>query len=129
VLRQPSRLASQPVIGVATAVATRLRVMTQEISSWVAEKAPLICGSTTLASVIVMPNSRVESCTVRRISHCRPLMLKRLSEAGAGFGGGPEAAAGANSDCCSARDERGTSATDKMLQRRWRTLPTALPHF
>src|SRR4249919_2287145 len=105
VLRQPSRLASQPVIGVATAVAIRFKVMTQEISSWVAENVPLICGSTTLASVIVMPNSRVESCTVRRISHCRPLMLKRLSAgAGAGLGGGPEAPAGANSDRGKARE-------------------------
>ena len=58
--RQPSRLASQPVIGVATAVATRFSVMTQAISSWVADRAPRICGRTTLASVIVMPNSRVD---------------------------------------------------------------------
>src|SRR5436853_5410491 len=77
-LRQPSRLASQPVIGVATAVATRFSVMTQAISSWVADRLPRICGSTTLASVIVMPNSNVEICTVKRISHCRALMLNRL---------------------------------------------------
>jgi hypothetical protein len=55
-------------------------------------------------------------------------MLKRLS-AGAGLGGGPEAPAGANSDRGSARDGRGASATDKILQRRWRNLPTALPQF
>ena len=76
--------------------------MTQEISSWVAEKVPLICGSTTLASVIVMPNRRVESWTVRRISHCRPLMLKRLS-------------AGAGSDRRSAEEGRPESANDKTL--------------
>ena len=70
-LRQPSRLASQPVIGVATAVATRFSVMTQAISSWVADRAPRICGSTTLASVIVMPNSSVDNCTVSRTIHCR----------------------------------------------------------
>ncbi len=90
-LRQPSRAASQPVIGVATAVATRFSVMTQEISSWVADMLPRICGSTTLASVIVMPNSKVESCTVSRISHCRALMLnrpggERTTTAGAGAG-------------------------------------------
>src|SRR5205823_14622515 len=36
--RQPSRLASQPVVGVAMAVATRLSVTTQAISSYVARK-------------------------------------------------------------------------------------------
>ena len=76
-LRQPSRLASQPVIGVATAVATRFSVITQEISSCVAEKVPRICGSTRLASVMVMPNSMLDSCTISRMSHCRPLMLKK----------------------------------------------------
>ena len=75
-LRQPSRLASQPVIGVATAVATRLSVITQEISSCVADSVPRTCGSTRLASVMVMPNSMLDSCTISRISHCRPLMLK-----------------------------------------------------
>src|SRR5436190_9414693 len=107
-LRQPSRLASQPVIGVATAVATRFSVMTQEISSWVAESEPLICGSTTLARVIVMPNNSVESCTVTRISHCRPLMLMRLTARSADR-------AGARSDRRSAEDGRPASATDKML--------------
>ena len=76
-LRQPSRLDSHPVMGVASAVATRLSVMTQEISSWVAEKVPRICGSTRLASVMVMPNSKFDSCTIKRMSHCRPLMLKK----------------------------------------------------
>jgi hypothetical protein len=75
-LRQPSRLDSQPVIGVAIAVATRFSVITQEISSCVAEKVPRICGSTRLASVMVMPNSMFDSCTISTISHCRPLMLK-----------------------------------------------------
>ena len=73
VLRQPSRLASHPVIGVAMAVATRFSVTTQEISSCVAEKVPRICGSTRLASVMVMPNSMLDSCTISRMSHCRPL--------------------------------------------------------
>src|SRR6266550_9364403 len=84
-LRQPSRLASQPVIGVATAVATRFSVITQAISSWVADRVPRTCGSTTLASVIVMPNNSVDNCTVSRISHCRGLMLNRVTgEAGKG---------------------------------------------
>jgi len=77
VLRQPSRLASHPVMGVAMAVATRFSVTTQAISSWVAEKVPRICGSTRLASVTVMPNSMLESCTINSTSHCRPLKLKR----------------------------------------------------
>ncbi len=76
-LRQPSRLDSQPVIGVATAVATRLSVITQEISSWVADRLPRICGSTRLASVMVMPNSMLASWTISRISHWRPLIVKR----------------------------------------------------
>ena len=75
-LRQPNRLDSQPVIGVATAVATRLSVITQEISSCVADRLPRICGSTRLASVMVMPNSMLASCTINRMSHCRPLIVK-----------------------------------------------------
>jgi hypothetical protein len=50
-------------------------VMTQAISSWVAESAPRICGKTKLASVIVMPNSRLDNCTASRINHCRAVML------------------------------------------------------
>ncbi len=76
-LRQPSRLASQPVIGVATAVATRLSVITQEISSCVADRLPRICGSTRLAMVMVMPNSMLASWTINRMSHCRPLIVNR----------------------------------------------------
>ena len=45
VARWPKRSASQPAAGVATAVATMLKVMTQEISSWVADSAPWSCGS------------------------------------------------------------------------------------
>ena len=75
-VRQPSRADSQPVSGVATAVATRLSVMTQEISSCVADSVPRTSGSTTFASVMVMPNSRLDSCTISRISHCRPVQLK-----------------------------------------------------
>ena len=76
-LRQPTLLASQPVIGVATAVATRLSVITQEISSCVADRLPRICGSTRLASVMVMPNSMLASWTINRMSHCRPLIVNR----------------------------------------------------
>ena len=76
-LRQPTRLDSQPVIGVATAVATRLSVITQEISSCVADRLPRICGSTRLAKVMVMPNSMLASCTINRMSHCRPLIVNR----------------------------------------------------
>ena len=76
-LRQPSRLESHPVMGVATAVATRFSVITQEISSCVADRVPRTCGSTRLASVMVMPNSMLDSCTISRMSHWRPLMLKK----------------------------------------------------
>jgi hypothetical protein len=44
-LRRPKRATSQPVIGVTTAVATMLKVIAQAISSWVADIAPCICGS------------------------------------------------------------------------------------
>ena len=40
----PKRATSQPVIGVTTAVARMLNVITQAISSWVADIAPCICG-------------------------------------------------------------------------------------
>ena len=43
--RWPKRSASQPVAGVATAVATMLKVITQDTSSWVADMAPCSCGS------------------------------------------------------------------------------------
>ena len=43
--RWPKRSASQPVAGVATAVATILKVITQDTSSWVADSAPCSCGS------------------------------------------------------------------------------------
>ena len=49
--------------------------MTHAISSLVAESAPRIWGKTTLASVIVIPNSKLDSCTVSRINHCRAVML------------------------------------------------------
>ena len=29
-----------------------------------------------MARVMVMPNSRFDSCTINRISHCRPLIVK-----------------------------------------------------
>ena len=43
--RRPKLATSQPVIGVTTAVARMLNVITQAISSWVADIAPCICGS------------------------------------------------------------------------------------
>ena len=44
-LRRPKRATSQPVIGVATAVARMLKVIVQAISSCVAAIAPCICGN------------------------------------------------------------------------------------
>ncbi len=51
--RWPKRATIQPVIGVATAVATRFRVMTQATWSGVADKAPCSCGRVTFTIVIV----------------------------------------------------------------------------
>ena len=70
-LRQPKRPASHPTSGVAIAVATILKVTTHAIWSCVADIVPLICGSTTLASVWVMPNMSVVICTMPSTSHCR----------------------------------------------------------
>src|SRR5205823_5993336 len=86
-------------------VATRFNVMTQAISSWVADRLPLTCGSTTLAKVIVIPNSRVEICTVNRISHCRALMLNRLVA-------GRAEARGVGADLCTCGEGCRASATD-----------------
>jgi hypothetical protein len=73
-VRQPSLAASQPVSGVAIAVATRLKVRTQEIWSCVADRAPLSCGRITVTLVAVSPNRTVVNCTDSRISHCRPVI-------------------------------------------------------
>ena len=45
VARRPKRSASQPLIGVTTAVATMLKVIVQDTSSWVAPNAPWSFGS------------------------------------------------------------------------------------
>ena len=52
--QRPNRAASQPVIGMAIAVARILKVTVQEISSDVAEKVPCIWGSTVEATSTVM---------------------------------------------------------------------------
>jgi hypothetical protein len=51
-------------------------VTTQAISSLVVESAPRIWGKTTLASVMVIAKSRLDSCTASRINHCREVMLR-----------------------------------------------------
>ena len=43
--RRPNLSASQPLIGVTTAVATMLNVIVQDTSSWVAPNAPWSLGS------------------------------------------------------------------------------------
>ena len=73
-VRQPSRAASQLVSGVVIAVATRLKVRTQEIWSCVADSAPLSCGRITVTLVAVRPNRMVVNCTDSRISHCRAVI-------------------------------------------------------
>ena len=54
VLRRPKRATSQPVIGVAMAMARILKVTIQETSSGVADMAPWICGSTVDTTRIVV---------------------------------------------------------------------------
>ena len=61
--------------GVAIAVATRLKVRTQEIWSCVADSAPLSWGRMTVTLVAVRPNRIVVNCTDSRISHCRPVIV------------------------------------------------------
>ena len=51
---RPKRAASQPVGGVAIAVATMLKVRTHAIWSIEAERSPCICGKATLAMVSVV---------------------------------------------------------------------------
>ena len=51
---RPSRAASQPVGGVAIAVATMLKVSTHAIWSMLADRSPCICGRATLAMVMVV---------------------------------------------------------------------------
>ena len=68
--RQPNFEASQPVSGVAAAVATRLSVSTHAIWSCVADSAPFICGRITAALVTVTPNKTVTICTVSSVNHC-----------------------------------------------------------
>ena len=70
-LRRPTRATSQPVIGVTTAVARMLKVMTQATSSCVADSAPCICGSSdeTIRSVVeysVEPNTTEAVISQRR---------------------------------------------------------------
>src|SRR5262249_9645109 len=77
--RQPRRLASHPVVGAATAVAARLSVTTQAISSFGVDRAPRSWGKTTFARVMVIPNSRLDSCTATRIDHCRDAAQPRLA--------------------------------------------------
>ena len=69
--RQPSRPANQPVIGVATAAATRNSVTIHAPSSCVSDNEPRICGTTTFVAVIAIPKLSVETCTSSRINHRR----------------------------------------------------------
>ena len=63
----PKRDTSQPVIGVTTAVARMLNVITQAISSWVADSAPCICGRMVDVVSSAVPYSDEPSTTVARV--------------------------------------------------------------
>src|SRR3546814_8541944 len=67
IARRENRAASQPVIGVAIAVAMMLKVTNSAIWSVVAESVPCICGSDTFAMVTVIAYSVVTSVSVVRI--------------------------------------------------------------
>ena len=71
-LLTPKRATSQPVIGVTTAVARILNVITQAISSWVAESAPCICGRMVEVVSSAVEYSEEPSTTAIRISQRRP---------------------------------------------------------
>src|SRR3954469_18528282 len=60
----PKRDTNQPVIGVTTAVARMLNVITQAISSWVADSAPCICGRMVDVVSSAVPYSEEPSTTV-----------------------------------------------------------------
>src|ERR1041385_2717016 len=70
--RRPKRATSQPVIGVATAVARMLKVIAQAISSWVADMVPCICGSRVEAISRVVAYSVEPITTMIRIRTRRP---------------------------------------------------------
>ena len=63
----PKRDTSQPVIGVTTAVARMLKVITQAISSWVADSAPCICGRMVDVVSSAVPYSEEPSTTVTSV--------------------------------------------------------------
>src|SRR3954462_7269594 len=70
-LRRPNRATRNPVIGVATAVASMLKVIVQAISSCVADIAPCICGSRVEAI------SRVVEYSVDPITIESMIMIRR----------------------------------------------------
>ena len=65
----PKRDTSQPVIGVTTAVARMLKVITQAISSWVADSAPCICGRMVDVVSSAVPYSEEPSTTVISVKY------------------------------------------------------------
>src|SRR5882757_2451475 len=65
----PKRDTSQPVIGVTTAVARMLKVITQAISSWVADNAPCICGRMVDVVSNAVPYSEEPSTTVISVKY------------------------------------------------------------
>ena len=78
----PKRDTSQPVIGVTTAVARMLKVMAQAISSWVADSAPCICGSTVEVVSSAVPYSEEPSTTVISVKYrCAADMVPAASSA------------------------------------------------
>ena len=72
---RPKRAVSQPVIGIAIAVARMLNVIVQEISSGVAEKLPCICGRTVEATRIELKYNATASIAEMRISTRRDTLI------------------------------------------------------
>src|SRR5262252_3634768 len=60
---RPMKLASQPVIGRITALATRYDVSAQVASSTVADRLPAMCGSDTFTTVVSSTSMNVANMT------------------------------------------------------------------
>ena len=78
----PKRDTSQPVIGVTTAVARMLKVITHATSSWVADSAPCICGRMVDVVRSAVPYSEEPSTTVISVKYrCAVDMVPAVSSA------------------------------------------------
>src|SRR5258705_11148024 len=66
---RPTTVEIPPEIGMATALATRYEVKTQDDSAMLAERLPATCGSATLAIEISRTSMKTASATPGALSH------------------------------------------------------------